>query len=130
MAAMAGVAMGMTAATQCTTAQNIPDIQKPLMGEPAIDWHIPDSCRLSGSLSDSTTGDPLIGANIILRQNGEIVDGSRCDYDGKFSITVPTGNYEIEITYVGFIKKTFDILLDIAFNFILWYCLIWWAPRA
>ena len=59
--------------------------------------------QLSGTVKDSKTGAPLAAAsvNLIGRNNGTVTDN-----DGKFVLGVPAGNSTIEISYIGFVKKT------------------------
>lgn len=54
---------------------------------------------VTGTIVDGETGDPLIGANILVV--GTSV-GTITDIDGSFSIEVPDGATELEATYTGF----------------------------
>ena len=56
--------------------------------------------RIAGTLVDATTGDPLIGANVII--DGQPL-GASSDIDGNYLITdVPAGTYTIIVQYVGY----------------------------
>ena len=68
---------------------------------------------VTGILTEVETGDPLIGGYLKFTT---LVDTNFyfgvSDYDGKFSIEVPTdGNYTIEVTYIGYekLQKTVPI---------------------
>ena len=59
---------------------------------------------LSGKILDSLTGEPLIGANIVL--NGTSL-GAATNIDGEYKImNVPEGIYNIKVSYVGFKPQT------------------------
>ncbi len=58
---------------------------------------------IAGSVKDSKTGEPLIGADI--KVVGANVGGAT-DIDGKFSIqNVPEGLYSLKVSYVGYATK-------------------------
>ncbi|MFC4722164.1 carboxypeptidase-like regulatory domain-containing protein [Geojedonia litorea] len=63
---------------------------------------------LSGTVSDILSNETLISANIIV-ENLQI--GTTTNEYGFYSITLPKGLYEIQITYIGFqtIIKTVDL---------------------
>ncbi len=54
---------------------------------------------ITGKVTDSQTGEPLIGANILVV--GTSV-GTITDLDGTFTLEVPAGATEIEVTYTGY----------------------------
>lgn len=59
---------------------------------------------LSGTVVDSKTGEPLIGATVIL--DGTTL-GSSTDINGKFTINnIPPKTYNVTASYIGFITKT------------------------
>ncbi len=56
--------------------------------------------KLSGNVTDSQTGEPLIGANILI-QNTNL--GSAADNTGRFVIlNVPPGSYSVKVSYLGY----------------------------
>ncbi len=60
---------------------------------------------ITGSVIDSTTGDPIEYANIILFSNDDStqVTGTITDAEGAFTLTsVPTGRYYLEIRFIGY----------------------------
>ena len=64
---------------------------------------------ISGVVSDSTNGSPLIGANVILKGTSL---GAATDTDGRFSIdNIPMGEYTLSASYLGF--KSFQKNLNI-----------------
>ena len=62
---------------------------------------------VKGIVKDSDTGDPLIGANVLLKGTGM---GASSDLDGFFLLSdVPTGDYQLEVLYVGYEKYSSTI---------------------
>ena len=56
--------------------------------------------KISGQVSDATTGEPLVGANVILTGTNL---GAIVDLDGYYSIlNVPPGSYEIQFRFIGY----------------------------
>jgi len=64
-------------------------------------WGLPPGKgAIKGYVTDKTTGEALIGVNLILK---DTYLGSATDMDGKFYIAnVPEGNYLLEASYVGY----------------------------
>ena len=64
---------------------------------------------ISGIVSDSTNGSPLIGANVMLKGTSL---GAATNTDGRFSIdNIPLGEYTLSASYLGF--KSFEKKLNI-----------------
>jgi iron complex outermembrane receptor protein len=57
---------------------------------------------VKGTIKDVTTGDPLIGVNVVL-SNGK---GTVTDTAGKFFIPADSGSYTIQIAYIGYLTQT------------------------
>jgi len=63
---------------------------------------------VTGIISDAATGKALPGANVII--NTPNPTGAATDLRGKFIIAgIPTGDYKLTITYIGYQKKIVDI---------------------
>ena len=59
---------------------------------------------LRGIVTEATTGEPIIGATVVLK---EISKGTITGTDGDYTISdIPTGRYTIEASYVGFNPMT------------------------
>ncbi|MDO5463190.1 MAG: TonB-dependent receptor plug domain-containing protein, partial [bacterium] len=56
----------------------------------------------SGVVTDKSTGESLMQVTVAVWQNDELVQGATTDLDGKFSITIPEGDFEIHFSYMGF----------------------------
>ena len=53
---------------------------------------------ISGTVKEQGSGESLIGANILIKEGV----GTVTDYEGKFSIKVDPGTYNIKVSYVGY----------------------------
>jgi outer membrane receptor for ferrienterochelin and colicin len=69
--------------------------------------------KLSGKITDASTGEPLVGANI------EVVGsylGAAVDADGIFIIlNIPPGNISVQVSYVGYettVVKNVQLMID------------------
>lgn len=63
--------------------------------------------QLQGIVTDIKTEEPLIFVTIEIRQKGILVLGIQTDFDGKYAFdNLNAGTYEMEVSYVGFSKKT------------------------
>jgi hypothetical protein len=60
--------------------------------------------KITGTILDNQTGEPLIGANVVLAATSI---GAATDLDGNFIIlNVPVGKYEVQVSMVGYAKVT------------------------
>lgn len=65
--------------------------------------------KISGEVFDANTKEGLIGVPIIIEnRNGS---GVSTDEDGKYTLTLPKGDYTLKIDYIGFEKKQIKISL-------------------
>jgi outer membrane receptor protein involved in Fe transport len=56
--------------------------------------------KIAGELTDKETGEPLIGANVVV-QNTHF--GAATDLNGQYTILyIPPGTYTVEISYIGY----------------------------
>jgi TonB-dependent receptor len=79
--------------------------------------------RIQGFVTDSSSGEPLCGANVFLEGTGI---GVATDLSGKFLIlNVPAGQYQLKIIYIGYAEYSTDIKLrpgqDLVIDFALTY---------
>ncbi len=58
--------------------------------------------KVAGKVTDSKTGEPLPGANVLLK--GTFI-GASTDVDGTFSFEAPEGSYTLQVTFVGYATK-------------------------
>ncbi len=63
--------------------------------------------KIKGTIVDANSGDPLIGANVMIV--GTSI-GAAANIDGKFLLSsVKPGNYKLKITYVGYKEKIEEV---------------------
>ncbi len=55
-----------------------------------------------GKVTDETTGEELIYANIVLEKNGVYATGASTDFDGNYSIPTDPGTYDVKVSYTGY----------------------------
>ncbi len=61
---------------------------------------------ISGLVKDAKTGDPLIGATILVKGTSL---GAATDFDGNYKITgVPVGSYSLDVSYISYTTKTVE----------------------
>lgn len=65
---------------------------------------IPDTCVLTGKVVERDSGEPLIGANVLLVDlKGALIQGTVTDFNGDYCFTnIPEGSYTVEASYTGF----------------------------
>ncbi|UFH34020.1 TonB-dependent receptor [Flavobacterium acetivorans] len=73
---------------------------------------------LSGTITDASSNETLIGVNVTIP---ELKTGVTTNEYGFYSITLPKGNYKINIQYLGYasIEKTIDLNQNTKYNFAL-----------
>lgn len=64
---------------------------------------------VTGNVTDADLGGPLPGANVI---EVGTTNGAVTDFDGNFSLTVSSNSGAIEVTFLGFIKKTINFTVS------------------
>lgn len=64
--------------------------------------------KISGKVTDEKTGEPLIGATVEVKGMGL---GTATDVDGRFIINVATGDYVVEVKYIGYTAKSISDVL-------------------
>jgi TonB-linked SusC/RagA family outer membrane protein len=72
----------------------------------AIDLLADQQVRISGTITDSNTGDPLPGVNIVLEGT---TTGISTDGNGKFSLNVPNLSGTLQITFIGYVTQKVPI---------------------
>lgn len=65
------------------------------------------NATLSGKITDTETGEPLIFGTIVVYQNDTLIAGAEADFEGYYLIPLEKGIYNIEFSYVGYKSKTF-----------------------
>ncbi|MCE2611618.1 TonB-dependent receptor [Flavobacteriaceae bacterium D16] len=71
---------------------------------------------ISGTISEAASNETLIGVSLVVP---ELRTGVTTNEYGFYSLTLPKGNYEIQISYLGFkdIRQTITLDKDLKINF-------------
>ncbi|RZM24588.1 MAG: hypothetical protein EOO88_22310 [Pedobacter sp.] len=74
---------------------------------------------ISGNVTDSGTGETLIGASI--RLTGASTGGAITNAYGFYSASMPAGEYELSVSFIGYntVRQTISITKDTKLNFVL-----------
>jgi CarboxypepD_reg-like domain/TonB-dependent Receptor Plug Domain len=78
--------------------------------------HSNAKAKIEGTIIDATTKKPIVGASIVISPGNK---GTKTDENGKYSITLPFGEYFLTASAVGYYKKTRlvkfvdDLVLDL-----------------
>lgn len=72
--------------------------------------HAQSLVDISGTVFDSTSADPILGANIFIMS---LAKGTATNEDGSFVIKdVPTGTYKIRFSYIGYNTKFVEVTIS------------------
>lgn len=70
--------------------------------------------KITGIITDSETGEPLIGANVIISELGI---GTATDFNGYYALlNVPPGSYDLTTNYIGYGSLTYNnvrVMIDL-----------------
>lgn len=64
-----------------------------------------EKVTINGYIKDASDGEALIGATVYIKS---INAGSTTNVYGFYSLTLPAGSYDIEVSYVGYAKQIFS----------------------
>ncbi|MFT7603997.1 MAG: Ca-activated chloride channel family protein, partial [Saprospiraceae bacterium] len=65
-----------------------------------------------GKVTDESSGEDLIYANIVLNRNGVFAAGTLTDFEGNYSVPVDPGTYEVNVSYTGYPNRAItDIIV-------------------
>lgn len=83
-----------------------------------------ETILLSGKITEKKTGEDAIGAYVKIFKNGKEIASTATDFEGNYSLQLPKGFYDVEVSYVGFKTKLvknviafFDFSLDVKLEF-------------
>ena len=68
---------------------------------------------ISGTITDAGSGEPLIGANILVVGTSS---GTITDFDGNYSLEVPDGSTAIRVSYTGYADQEIDVTSGTTFD--------------
>lgn len=74
-----------------------------------------DQYTLSGYIRDASNGEELIGVNVLISELGT---GTTTNNYGYYSISLPPGNYQVSVQYIGFqtVEKALTLSQDLKLN--------------
>ena len=61
-----------------------------------------NNAKISGRIKDANDTSAIIGATVLLMQDTVQIAGTTTDNNGKFSLDADTGNYILELSYIGY----------------------------
>ncbi|NEM97631.1 TonB-dependent receptor domain-containing protein [Pontibacter burrus] len=71
--------------------------------------------KISGTLTDSLTTEPVAYANAVLKDGDKLVAGTAADGSGAFLLSnLPLGNYTLELTFIGYKARKIPVSLTTA----------------
>ncbi|PKQ43813.1 SusC/RagA family TonB-linked outer membrane protein [Confluentibacter flavum] len=79
--------------------------------------HAQDEKVITGMVTDEITGEPLIGVNVILK--GAVGIGTITDFEGEFTLRVPSANAVLAFSYIGFKTREINVGDNTTINVIL-----------
>ena len=78
-----------------------------LMAVLACSWSLSAQTKtVTGTVLDAANNEPLMGATVMPIGGGQ---GTSCDIDGKFKLTVPASVTKVKVSYVGYTPQTVNI---------------------
>lgn len=104
-ATVAGVALALASPAVAQTQDSV---------QPVPPQHVRQTseCRLSGTVVDDITGEPLPFAGLYFRRSGSRSDTAQVkttDFDGHFAIMLPAGHYIVETRTVGYLREEHEV---------------------
>ncbi|MBK8881986.1 MAG: carboxypeptidase-like regulatory domain-containing protein [Bacteroidales bacterium] len=66
----------------------------------------PQQVKVTGTITDATTQEPLVGVNVVLE--GTTI-GVMTDLNGKYSLSVPNLSGTLQISYIGYVAQNIPI---------------------
>jgi hypothetical protein len=97
--------------------QNVAPLREPIVGKPAVmsaglaanpPRVVADSVRVTGTVLDERSKEALPFVNVVVKQDGKTVGGATTDFDGNFSVDLPKGRYDFEISFVGYARYSMN----------------------
>ncbi len=61
-----------------------------------------NNAKISGRIKDANDKSSIIGATVLLIQDTVQIAGTTTDSNGKFTLNADTGNYILELSYIGY----------------------------
>jgi TonB-linked SusC/RagA family outer membrane protein len=78
-----------------------------------LSFQLDAQTKISGTVTDAESGEPLIGANILIVGTGT---GTVTDFDGKYLLEISDGATQLRFSYTGYATQTIDIKEETVIN--------------
>lgn len=78
------------------------------LGVPSANAYNEDRVTINGYIKDATNGETLIGATVFVKA---LNAGTISNVYGFYSLSLPPGTYEIEFSYIGYAKQSYNQVL-------------------
>lgn len=65
---------------------------------------------IRGTVADGESGEALLGATVIVFQDGQQKGGAYTDLEGKFNLKLPAGNYTIQTRFISYVTDTSAVI--------------------
>lgn len=78
--------------------------------EPSYDTGFLQQYNISGTVTDGSTGEPLVGVSIVVK--GTII-GTLTDIDGKFSVPVSQQQATLQVSFIGYTTQEIQASADV-----------------
>ncbi len=69
----------------------------------SLNWSGLQAQKVAGEVLDESNGEPLIGANVVLKDDPS--KGTVTDWDGSFELNVPAFPVVLNVSYIGYAEK-------------------------
>ena len=107
-AKVAGLALCLAA---CSPQQDFPfsGPSKRLEGKPAVRI---DTITVKGRLQDGRTKEPMPFGSVVFRRDSMTVESVMADVEGHFELTLPRGEYDMEVALPGYIPYLKTVMVS------------------
>src|SRR5689334_24427087 len=103
------IAAAATSGSAASTRNGLPAVAPPAILFNGVRTAVPNSGErraaagdVDGAVSDSTTGKPLGGADVLILRNTQIVARTSTDPFGRYTVhNLAPGSYEVEVRMIG-----------------------------
>ncbi|MEM8892538.1 MAG: carboxypeptidase regulatory-like domain-containing protein, partial [Bacteroidota bacterium] len=65
---------------------------------------------IRGTVADGESGEALLGATVIVFQDGQQKGGAYTDLEGKFNLKLPAGNYTIQTRFISYVTDSSEVI--------------------
>ena len=100
-ATVAGLALGLAVGTAQAQAPVVKDTVRPALHTGTFN----NAVTVRGTILDEKTKEPLPFVHVCFKQEGTLMIAGVTDFDGKFRVDIPVGQYDVDIACIGYSRK-------------------------